>query len=207
MSARLASPSDRTRADFLAFVESRPDEERWELIEGARVMQAGASLVHQIIAGAVARLINDALDRRGSSWLAIQTAMVDLTAFSPGNMYIPDVLVIDTDEVVPGQNLTERCFVAVEIVSPSDRRRSGKLGGRRKIDVKVERYRTLPSCQAILVVEQGATDLRLSVRAGEGWAEQHLTDPDAEVRLDAVGLTCRLRDLYRRVQLPARPPR
>ena len=207
MGARLAPVPDRARADFLAFVEDRPDEERWELIDGVRAMQASASLIHAILAGAVTGLINDALEKEGSPWLAIQAARVDLTAVSPGSMYIPDVLVIDADEVVPGQTLTERCLVAVEVVSPSDRRRSGKLGGRRKIDVKVERYRTLPVCEAILIVAQDSMDLELHVRSREGWAERRFIDPAEEIRVEAVGLTCRLRDLYRRVPAAALSPR
>lgn len=205
MSARLAPAPDRTRADFLAFVEERPDEERWELIDEVRVMQAGASVMHQIIVMNIARVLNDMLERQDTRWFAIAGAMVDLTASSPGNMYIPDVLVIDTDEVLPDQNTTDRCYAAVEIISRSGKRRSGKLGGRRKIDVKVERYGTLPSCGAILVVAQDRMEARILVRSGEGWTERLVDEPDGAVEVEPLGLSCRLRDLYRRVVLPAKP--
>ena len=37
------SHGQMTVEDFLAFTRSRPDEERWELIEGRPVMQASPS--------------------------------------------------------------------------------------------------------------------------------------------------------------------
>ena len=49
-SPELATDDQMTVEEFLAFVESRPNEERWELIEGRPVLQASPSKVHQIIA-------------------------------------------------------------------------------------------------------------------------------------------------------------
>ena len=37
--------------EFMAFLEMRPKEERWDLIEGVAVMMAPPSLAHQWIAG------------------------------------------------------------------------------------------------------------------------------------------------------------
>ena len=36
--------------EFFAFTATRPDDEKWELIEGEPVLNASASLHHQIIA-------------------------------------------------------------------------------------------------------------------------------------------------------------
>ena len=35
--------------EFMAFLETRPDEERWDLIEGVAVMMAPPSVAHQRI--------------------------------------------------------------------------------------------------------------------------------------------------------------
>jgi len=53
---------------FRRFVEGRPEEERWELIDGVAVMMAPPTLAHQIIAGNLQRLLNDALEIRARPW-------------------------------------------------------------------------------------------------------------------------------------------
>ena len=39
-----------TIEEFLSFTETRPDGERWELIEGVAILQASPSKPHQVIA-------------------------------------------------------------------------------------------------------------------------------------------------------------
>jgi Uma2 family endonuclease len=46
--------------EFTAFLETRPDEEHWELIEGVAVMVAPASYAHQRIVRNLCELLNDA---------------------------------------------------------------------------------------------------------------------------------------------------
>jgi len=48
---------------FRNWVASRPDEERWELIDGVPMMMAPATRDHQRIASNLERLLNDALER------------------------------------------------------------------------------------------------------------------------------------------------
>ena len=47
---------------FRGFLEGRPDEERWELIEGVPVMMAPPTLAHQLIASNLQRLLHEALE-------------------------------------------------------------------------------------------------------------------------------------------------
>jgi hypothetical protein len=37
--------------EFFAFTATRPDDEKWELIEGEPILNASASFLHQIVAG------------------------------------------------------------------------------------------------------------------------------------------------------------
>jgi Uma2 family endonuclease len=53
-----------TVALFRAFYASRPDEERWELIDGLAVMMTPPSLAHQRIASNLQLLLNQALEDR-----------------------------------------------------------------------------------------------------------------------------------------------
>lgn len=204
MSAALTQTERLSPDGFMAFLEPRPDHERWELFDGVAVMQANASLTHQLIASSIARLIDDALLRHNSTWTAIAHGMVDLSSVLADNMYVPDVLVLDTDGIEPLQGYTSECIMAVEVVSPSDRRRVGRDLGR-KIEVKTERYRALPRCEAILIVEQDRMDVMLHLRGPDGWSERHIIDPDEEIAIPLVGLVCRLRDFYLRTSLVRRP--
>jgi Uma2 family endonuclease len=47
---------------FRGFLEGRPEEERWELIDGLPVMMAPPTKAHQRIASNLERLLNDALE-------------------------------------------------------------------------------------------------------------------------------------------------
>jgi hypothetical protein len=47
--AKLAPEQQMTIDEFLAFTETRPDEERWELIEGRPVLNPSPIDFHQIV--------------------------------------------------------------------------------------------------------------------------------------------------------------
>ena len=137
---------------FWDFIETRPDEEKWELIEGQIVMQARPSLIHQVIVINLQHLLNAGLEQSGSSWIAIHDPVIDLRPFITGHTYVPDVAVIDAGTIEPDQNVVEGCYLAAEILSPSDHR---KLPGTRqkKIDVMLAGYEALPHCQAVFLIE------------------------------------------------------
>ena len=174
---------------FWDFIETRPDEEKWELIEGQIVMQARPSLIHQVVVVNLQRLLNAALERSGSSWIAIHDPAIDLRPFITGHTYVPDVAVIEHD-----RNVVDGCCLAAEILSPSDHR---KLPGTRqkKIDVKRAGYEALPLCEAVLLIELKSRALALSVRNGETWTRTRLTGDDRLV-LPGFGLDCATADLY-----------
>lgn len=203
MTALLAETYRVSPDAFLAFIEDRPHHERWELIDGQAVMQASPTPVHAIIAGNVDRLMNEASEAQGSPWIAIQNAMLNLSDAGPGNLYVPDVIVVDGRTVEPLQNITLTCLAAVEVVSPSDERRV-RRGGRKNIDVKLEHYRSFPLCQAILVVRRDVMDATVFLRTFDGWTNRQVSEPEAEVAVPPVGLRCRLRDLYARTPFARR---
>ncbi|MCJ2054966.1 Uma2 family endonuclease [Methylobacterium sp. J-048] len=185
---------------FQDFVAARPDEEKWELIEGCFVMQAQPSIDHQIIGSNLDRLLNDALERTAPGRIAVSNPAIDLSPTIRGHTYVPDVAVIDVAEFEPGQNVVGTLYLAVEIISPSDRLRISSLN-RRTIDVKLAGYEALPTCEAVLLVEQRSFDVTLSERAGSGWTRRRLTDPDDRLVVASAGLDCRLGDLYARTTL------
>ncbi|KNY19887.1 Uma2 family endonuclease [Methylobacterium sp. ARG-1] len=185
---------------FQDFVASRPDEEKWELIEGCFVMQAQPSIDHQIITSNLDRLLNDALERTAPGRIAVPNPAIDLSPTIRGHTYVPDIAIIDLAEFEPGQNVVGTLYLAVEIISPSDRRRISRLN-RRKIDVKLAGYEALPTCEAVLLIEQRAFEVTLSERAGHGWVRRRMTDPDDRLVIASAGLDCRLGDVYARTTL------
>lgn len=189
-------PLHRTdpRQGFWDFVETRPEKEKWELVEGQIVMQAQPNLVHQFICSTLQRYLDAGLRRIGSPRITLQNPAVDLWPVRDGHIYVPDVAVLDLADIEAGLNAVERCYMAAEILSPSDHRR---LPGTRqkKIDVKCAGYEALPLCEAVLLIELKSLALTLSVRKGETWTRTRLTGDDRLV-LPGFGLDCAVADLY-----------
>ena len=196
--------TDASRLDahrsFWDFVASRPDEEKWELIEGRFVMQAQPSIDHQIIAGNLDRRLSEGLERIGSDRVVLQNPAIDLRPVIEGNAYVPDAAVIDRSDVEPGRSVSGTCYLAAEIISPSDRRKpSGSNRG--KIAIKLAGYQALPMCDVVLLIEQRVVAVTLAIRDAGGWITRRLTDPGERLILPAAGLDCRVVDLYARTSL------
>lgn len=58
--------------EYFALIKSRPEEERWQLIDGVAVMPPPPTLVHQHIASNLARLLNDHFDAKHPGFFAFQ---------------------------------------------------------------------------------------------------------------------------------------
>jgi Uma2 family endonuclease len=196
---RSISPQRVSDAFFRDFVASRPDGETWELIDGRIVMQAQPTFDHQIIAGNLERLLNDALERIGAGRIALQNPAVDLSPVVVGSQYVPDVGVIDA-AVEPGARTTPTCYLVVEIASATDRKRApGET--RPRLDVKIETYERLAPCEAIVVVEQERFAVRVATRTEAGWSAATVEGPDAILAIPSAGLNCRLAEVYARTSL------
>ena len=79
--------------EFMAFLETRPDGERWDLIEGVAVMMAPPSYAHQRIASNLCGLLNNAFAGQRLDLFAYQRAGVrnpGLRNFQPE----PDIVVV-----------------------------------------------------------------------------------------------------------------
>jgi Uma2 family endonuclease len=174
---------------FRAFYASRPDEERWQLIDGAAVMMTPPTPAHQRIASNLERLLNDALESHAPDLVAYQGLGVDLAPAVEHYDPEPDVLVVDADVSREfEQRYIDRFYLAAEIVSASDRV---------WVDKKREIYKLHESCNCILSVQQDRFHVRVELRADAGWKDQVLTKADDLLTLPEFGLSCKLSDLYR----------
>jgi len=105
---------------FRAFYQGRPDEERWELIDGVPMMMALPTFVHQRIASNLERALNDALETHQPAWAAYQRGGLNLKRTVSNYDPEPDVVVVDV-VLAPEQHYADRFYLAAEVVSDSDR--------------------------------------------------------------------------------------
>jgi Uma2 family endonuclease len=186
--ARVAQrkPSPLSTEAFRAWTETRPDEERWELIDGVPMMMTPPTKAHQRIASNLERLLNDALVHTPER-AAYQRVGLNLGPVVENYDPEPDVVVIDVAGS-PDERYADRFYLIAEVVSASDR---PKIEGKREI------YKLHAACKYILTIQQDRHELRVDRRAGNGWTTQILTRPADELVVTDFGLRCTLADLYR----------
>jgi Uma2 family endonuclease len=201
--AAARKPSLWTVDFFRSWIESRPEEERWELIDGVAVLMTPPTIAHQRIGSNLEQLLNDALEKHDPSRLAFQRLGIDLTPAMDNYQPEPDVVVMDA-EFESGQRYVQRFYLAAEVISASDSRKE-----RKDDEVWAEKkravYRNHPSCLCVLLIEQDRYEVRLDVRAEAGWTSRTLADPQDVIDLPAFGLACRVADLYKGTPLGRRP--
>jgi|SRR5882672_9790556 Uma2 family endonuclease len=181
---------------FRGFVEGRPDEEHWELIDGVAMMMAPPTKAHQRIASNLERLLNDALERHSPALVAYQRVGVNLGPNVQDYDPEPDVTVVDADG--DDERYSDRFYLAAEIVSSSDHS---------YVESKREIYKLHEACTCILTVQQDRFEVRTDLRTDTGWSEQVLKQSDDLLALPAFGLSCSVADLYRGTPLMPRQPR
>jgi len=181
---RLAHIDDpMTVEEFLAFAETRPDEEKWELIEGEPIMNAAPAYLHQRIVGnLIARLATIGMER-AAAWSAIPGIGVRLSDISAP---VPDVMVRPRDFLKAV--VCDDMIVAFEVLSPSTAKRD--LRWKRKA------YSSLPSLMHYVVIAQDAVEVLTYDRAS-GFGERRLTDVREGVDLSALGIRLAVTDIYR----------
>jgi Uma2 family endonuclease len=182
---------------FRAFIATRPDEERWELIGGVAIMMAPATKAHQRIASNLEGLLNNALAAAKPNLTAYQRVGLNLAPVVPDYDPEPDVVVVDADDS-GDERYSDRFYLAAEVVSASDRK---------TVESKREVYKSHPDCQCVLVVEQRRVEVSVSVWTESGWTERRLSDPGEQLVLEDFGLRCMLADLYRGTPLQPRGKR
>ena len=171
-------------AEYQVWAESKPDSERWELLEGTPVLMSPASGRHQRIVANLVRRLDDLAERRGCSalpGLAVLSAAMD--DFAP----IPDIVV--QCGALPRDGYTRDPLLVAEVLSPS----TMSMDRGRKTDF----FRTIASLQTFLIVYQDA--LRVEVwRRDAGWAMSMLERGDS-IDLPELGGDLHVTDVYARV--------
>jgi len=171
--------------EFMAFLEMRPKEERWHLIEGIAVMMTPPSLAHQQIAFNLCELLNRAFRAQRRELLAYHEIAIRLPGvvnFQPE----PDVVVAPGPA---GNALFADDFrLVAEILSPSNTRA--------EIELKLRRYREGANNIYVLLIEP--RELRVEIHArSRNWQPLVLMNRNDRLEMPEFGLSCTVEDVYR----------
>jgi Uma2 family endonuclease len=178
--------------EFMAFLETRPKGEHWDLIEGSAVMMAPPSYAHRRIAFNLCNLLNSAFTARRLDLFAY----FDVGVRTPGVRNFqpqPDVAVVPG---VSGYDLySERFQLVAEVLSPSNTRQ--------EIDLKLRRYREAPDNLYAMVIEPREFLVEIHAK-NRNWQPAILMHADDSIEMPEFGLRCSVADLYRGTPLDPR---
>jgi Uma2 family endonuclease len=174
-----------TIEEFRAFIEDRPDDEKWELIDGEIVLNPTANNRHQIIVGNLLYELEGARRRLKPSW----RAHAGISTRHPQDQHnepIPDVMIVPvTSDIF---NWTYDVLVAFEVISLFSRRRD--------MVHKRNFYTRIDSLTHYAVLAQDRMEATVFARADD-FEPRILTSPDARIDLAPLGVSLSLADIYR----------
>jgi len=176
-----------TVEEYFAFTDIRPDNEKWELIDGEPTLQASPSRSHQTIFLNLAYLLGSIQRSQQQSWEA-----------APGiGIRVSDTSVPEPDLFISPAGSTRRdpfgretrdVLVAFEILSPST--------AERDLRWKRTAYTSLPSLTHYVVIAQDAVDVVVFARE-TGFGERRLRSLNDSLNIQILGISLPLSEIYR----------
>jgi Uma2 family endonuclease len=180
-----------TVEEFYDFTDRRPDEEKWELIDGEPVLNAAPSRLHQRIVKNVMVGLSRFEQTPGGAWEILPGLGVRV---SDTERPEPDVVIIPREgsSLDPLERDCDDVIVAFEVLSPSTSSR----------DLKWKRaaYTGMPALSHYVVIAQDAVNVVVFERAA-GFEERRLTSLSDLVEFPALGAVLPLSEIYRDTQL------
>lgn len=183
-----------TIEEFLEFTETRPQEERWELIEGVPVLNPSPVRMHQMIAANISSRLLLEKERLGASWLPM-LGVGTRVPMSPKSLPQPDVYVQEQG-IADDSHVTDDALVIFEVLSRSNRKADREW--RQRV------YASIPNCQHYVTVATNGVRVSVFDRS-TSWRERTVTSLKATLDLPAIGARLRLADIYRWTPLGERP--
>ncbi len=188
---RLPLDQQMTVREFLAFTETRPDNERWELIEGAAVLNASPTDFHQIVVANITTFLMNERRRLGASWRPMP-GVGTIVPVSPNSLPQPDVLV--KAGMPTGCHTTDDALVIFEVLSRSNAKADREW--RRRV------YGSVPNCQHYVTVTLGRIEVVVHDRSAD-WVPQTLGEKGEVLLLSCLGVTMPLEAIYQDVVVGA----
>jgi Uma2 family endonuclease len=120
--AKLAPEQQMTIEEFLAFTDSRPDEERWELIEGMPVFNPSPIDYHQIVVTNVVAFLVRIKVETNAPWFPLVGTGTRVPA-SANSLPQPDAMV--KEHAPTGSPVSDDALVLFEVLSQQHQGRPG----------------------------------------------------------------------------------
>jgi Uma2 family endonuclease len=180
-----------TVEEFYAFTDTRPDEEKWELIDGEPVLNASPSEIHQRIIKNLTRVLATLeLDPR-MNWEVLPGLGVRV---SETNRPEPDVLIIPVrgKSADPQGRDRSDIIATFEVLSPST--------ASRDLRWKRTAYTTLPTLMHYVIVAQDKVDVVVLSR-DNGFVERRFRALSDTIELAPPGIVLSVADIYRNTGL------
>jgi Uma2 family endonuclease len=180
-----------TVEEFYAFTDTRPDEEKWELIDGEPVLNASPSELHQRIIKNLSFALATLERRPGTTWEMLPGLGVRVSDTSRPE---PDVLIVPTSGASSDPQGRDRSDVIVtfEVLSPST--------ASRDLRWKRTAYTGLSTLTHYVVIAQDTVDVVVFSRE-DGFAEHRLRSLDDSIELRSLGISVTLSEIYRNTGL------
>jgi Uma2 family endonuclease len=178
--------------EFFALIESRPEEERWQLIDGEVMRMPLPTLAHQRISSNLTYELNSHFRMHNPGLCALQR--IGLTV-PEAELFRAEADVVVHDAAADYESYADKFYGVAEILSDSNTDKD--------IAVKRQRYLQHPDNLYFLLIEQKRVRAELFARSA-GWQPATLEGLDARLELPAFGFEIALGALYRGTPL-ARP--
>ena len=201
----MGAQADRrmTAEEFLQWQNTQ--ELRHELVDGVPIlrvkspdeteprMMTGASPRHSQIGANIQRALGNALEDSPCEVHQNDSGV----RVADDRVRYPDV-VADCSGDIPNEGLLTDPRIVFEVLSRS--------AGQADLREKLVNYKSVPTIEAIVYVEQEFADVEAHYRLeGDGWSTVRHTEMDEVLELPSIGVTLSLQTIYRRVRLDPRP--
>ena len=176
-----------TVEEYFAFTDTRPDNEKWELIDGEPILNASPSRLHQITFLNLAYLLGALQRERRQSWEASPGIGVRVSDVS---LPEPDFFIVPAGAARhdPYGRETSNVIATFEILSPST--------ADRDLRWKRTAYTSLPTLAHYVVIAQDTVDVVVFAR-DNGFAARHIRSLGDSMELPALGISLPLAEIYR----------
>ncbi len=180
-----------TVEEYFAFTDTRPDNEKWELIDGEPILNGSPSNLHQQILDNLSFLLGAIKRRQPQSWELTPGIglRVSDTSLPEPDYFVRPVGSISRD---PYGRQTADVIVAFEILSPST--------AERDLRWKRAAYTRLPPLTHYVLIAQDAADVVVFAR-DLGFAERRIRSLGDLLELPSLDISLPLSESYRDTRL------
>jgi Uma2 family endonuclease len=182
---KLAPEQQMTIEEFLAFTDTRPEEERWELIEGVPVLNPSPIDFHQIVVTNISGFLWRFKTERNPSWFPLVGTGTRVPA-SAHSLPQPDIMV--KEHPPTGSPVSDDALVLFEVLSRSNTK--ADQAWRRRV------YASVPNCRHYVTVSLKTVEIDAYDR-DRRWKGRSLTKLAETLALPALGLAIPVADIYR----------